>query len=116
MAGSSLPSSLLTQGGPALLFSSSNQVSEAKCQLVVTSGKRSLVRCLAKKKISFVDQILDYIEVAPFGARLSNPNMNGLSCLWEVRQVALERDVKFFTETEENNQMRGPRTGVPYFL
>lgn len=62
MAGSSLPSSLLTQGGPALLFSSSNQVSEAKCQLVVTSGKRSLVRCLAKKKISFVDQILDYIE------------------------------------------------------
>ncbi|CAF2064445.1 sanguinarine reductase isoform X1 [Brassica napus] len=65
MAGSSLPSSLLTQGGPALLFSSSNQVSEAKCQLVVTSGKRSLVRCLAKKKISFVDQILDYIEGGP---------------------------------------------------
>lgn len=62
MAGSSLPSSLLTQGGPSLLFSSSNQVSEAKCQLVVTPGKRSLVRCLAKKKISFVDQILDYIE------------------------------------------------------
>ncbi|XP_056856955.1 phytochrome-associated serine/threonine-protein phosphatase 3-like [Raphanus sativus] len=28
----------------------------------------------------------------------------------------MERDVKFFTETEENNQMRGPRTGVPYFL
>ncbi|KAK7853965.1 phytochrome-associated serine/threonine-protein phosphatase [Quercus suber] len=27
-----------------------------------------------------------------------------------------EREVKFFTETEENNQMRGPRTGVPYFL
>jgi hypothetical protein len=27
-----------------------------------------------------------------------------------------ERDVKFFTETEENNQMRGPRTAVPYFL
>ncbi|KAI4313171.1 hypothetical protein L6164_026171 [Bauhinia variegata] len=25
------------------------------------------------------------------------------------------RDVKFFIETEEN-QMRGPRTGVPYFL
>uniref|UniRef100_M4DHR8 Uncharacterized protein n=1 Tax=Brassica campestris TaxID=3711 RepID=M4DHR8_BRACM len=65
MAGSSLPSSLLTQGGPSLLFSSSNQVSEAKCQLVVTPGKRSLVRCLAKKKISFVDQILDYIEGGP---------------------------------------------------
>uniref|UniRef100_M1CKR3 Serine/threonine-protein phosphatase n=2 Tax=Solanum TaxID=4107 RepID=M1CKR3_SOLTU len=28
----------------------------------------------------------------------------------------MEREVKFFTETEENNQMRGPRTGVPYFL
>ncbi|XP_068493779.1 phytochrome-associated serine/threonine-protein phosphatase-like isoform X2 [Phaseolus vulgaris] len=27
----------------------------------------------------------------------------------------MEREVKFFTETE-NNQMRGPRTGVPYFL
>ncbi|KAH0894959.1 hypothetical protein HID58_057388 [Brassica napus] len=60
--------------------------------------------------------IYTIISFAPFGALLSNPNMNGLSCLWEVRQVALERDVKFFTETEENNQMRGPRTGVPYFL
>ncbi|KAG8500475.1 hypothetical protein CXB51_002733 [Gossypium anomalum] len=28
----------------------------------------------------------------------------------------MERKVKYFTETEENNQMRGPRTGVPYFL
>ncbi|EMS50045.1 Phytochrome-associated serine/threonine protein phosphatase [Triticum urartu] len=28
----------------------------------------------------------------------------------------MDRDVKFFTETEENNQMRGPRTAVPYFL
>ncbi|XP_027151257.1 uncharacterized protein LOC113751442 [Coffea eugenioides] len=28
----------------------------------------------------------------------------------------MEREVKFFTETEENNQMRGPRTGVPHFL
>ncbi|KAF5201648.1 Serine/threonine-protein phosphatase 6 catalytic subunit [Thalictrum thalictroides] len=28
----------------------------------------------------------------------------------------MEKEVKFFTETEENNQMRGPRTGVPYFL
>ncbi|RWR92636.1 phytochrome-associated serine/threonine-protein phosphatase [Cinnamomum micranthum f. kanehirae] len=28
----------------------------------------------------------------------------------------MEREVKFFTETEENNQMRGPRTGVTYFL
>ncbi|KAG8502072.1 hypothetical protein CXB51_002134 [Gossypium anomalum] len=28
----------------------------------------------------------------------------------------MEREVKFFTETEENNQMRGPRSGVPYFL
>ncbi|KAJ0229012.1 NAD(P)-bd_dom domain-containing protein [Hirschfeldia incana] len=60
-----LPSSLLTQGGYSVLFSSSNQVSEANCRIVVTSGKRSLVRCLAKKKISFVDQILDYIEGGP---------------------------------------------------
>ncbi|CAI9271083.1 unnamed protein product [Lactuca saligna] len=28
----------------------------------------------------------------------------------------MEREVKFFTETEKNNQMIGPRTGVPYFL
>uniref|UniRef100_A0A165X6P1 Serine/threonine-protein phosphatase n=1 Tax=Daucus carota subsp. sativus TaxID=79200 RepID=A0A165X6P1_DAUCS len=28
----------------------------------------------------------------------------------------MEKEVKFFTETEENNQMRGPRMGVPYFL
>lgn len=28
----------------------------------------------------------------------------------------MEREVKFFTETQENNQMRGPRTAVPYFL
>uniref|UniRef100_A0A1J3H924 Uncharacterized protein ycf39 n=1 Tax=Noccaea caerulescens TaxID=107243 RepID=A0A1J3H924_NOCCA len=64
MAGTSLPSSLLTQG-PSLLFSSSNQISEAKSPVMITSGKRCLVRCLAKKKISFVDQILDYIEGGP---------------------------------------------------
>lgn len=28
----------------------------------------------------------------------------------------MERDVKFFTETEENSAMMGPRAGVPYFL
>jgi serine/threonine-protein phosphatase 6 catalytic subunit len=28
----------------------------------------------------------------------------------------MEREVKFFTETEENNQMRGPRSAVPYFV
>lgn len=61
MAGTSLPSSLLSQG-PSLLFSSPNQISEAKSPIMITSGKRCLVRCLAKKKISFVDQILDYIE------------------------------------------------------
>lgn len=27
-----------------------------------------------------------------------------------------ERDVKFFTETDENNAMMAPRAGVPYFL
>lgn len=27
-----------------------------------------------------------------------------------------ERDVKFFTETEENQAMMAPRAGVPYFL
>ncbi|XP_039127070.1 phytochrome-associated serine/threonine-protein phosphatase-like [Dioscorea cayenensis subsp. rotundata] len=28
----------------------------------------------------------------------------------------MEREVKFFTKTEENNQMRGPGTRVPYFF
>jgi serine/threonine-protein phosphatase 6 catalytic subunit len=28
----------------------------------------------------------------------------------------MERDVKFFTETEENTAMMAPRSGVPYFL
>ncbi|XP_010416018.1 PREDICTED: uncharacterized protein LOC104701947 isoform X1 [Camelina sativa] len=84
MAGTSLPSSLLSQG-PSLLFStSSNQVSEAKCGIVITSGKRSLVRCLAKKKISFVDQILDYIEGGPklrkwYGAPELRPKDGSLS-------------------------------------
>ena len=27
-----------------------------------------------------------------------------------------ERDIKFFTETEENSAMMAPRAGVPYFL
>ncbi|KAF9675118.1 hypothetical protein SADUNF_Sadunf10G0198100 [Salix dunnii] len=35
--------------------------------------------------------------------------------LW-LPALLFEREVKFFTETEENNHMRGPRTGVPYFL
>ncbi|XP_010428153.1 PREDICTED: uncharacterized protein LOC104712869 isoform X2 [Camelina sativa] len=84
MAGTSLPSSLLSQG-PSLLFStSSNQVSEPKCGVVVTSGKRSLVRCFAKKKISFVDQILDYIEGGPklrkwYGAPELRPKDGSLS-------------------------------------
>jgi hypothetical protein len=30
--------------------------------------------------------------------------------------VLQERDVKFFTETEENQAMMAPRAGVPYFL
>ncbi|CAH2066955.1 unnamed protein product, partial [Thlaspi arvense] len=64
MAGTSLPSSLLSQG-PSVLFSSSNQFSEAKSRILITSEKRCLVRCFAKKKISFVDQILDYIEGGP---------------------------------------------------
>ncbi|CAN8235265.1 unnamed protein product [Cochlearia groenlandica] len=60
----SLPSSLLSQR-PSLLFSSPNQISEAKLRVLITSQKRCLVRCFAKKKISFVDQILDYIEGGP---------------------------------------------------
>ncbi|RZR92625.1 hypothetical protein BHM03_00020959 [Ensete ventricosum] len=40
----------------------------------------------------------------------------GAGWLFGSRVTAEEREVKFFTETEENNQMRGPRTGVPYFL
>ncbi|XP_019058071.1 PREDICTED: uncharacterized protein LOC104813956 isoform X3 [Tarenaya hassleriana] len=65
MAGSSLPSSLLGQGS-SLLFSSLNQYcSRPKPNLLFKSGERRLVRCFAKKKISFVDQILDYIEGGP---------------------------------------------------
>ncbi|KAF3772458.1 Phytochrome-associated serine/threonine-protein phosphatase [Nymphaea thermarum] len=32
--------------------------------------------------------------------------------------LSKEREVKFFTETEENNAMKGPRTGdiLPYVL
>ncbi|ESQ27924.1 hypothetical protein EUTSA_v10018914mg [Eutrema salsugineum] len=40
-------------------------MAESKSRILITSGKRSIVRCLAKKKISFVDQILDYIEGGP---------------------------------------------------
>ncbi|CAE5963917.1 unnamed protein product [Arabidopsis arenosa] len=84
MAGTSLPSCLLSQG-PSLLFSSSNQVSEAnQCRIGITSGKRCRVRCFAKKKISFVDQILDYIEGGPklrkwYGAPELRPKDGSLS-------------------------------------
>ncbi|XP_022683864.1 phytochrome-associated serine/threonine-protein phosphatase-like [Setaria italica] len=40
----------------------------------------------------------------------------GLKYMFQEKGLVTERDVKFFTETEENNQMRGPRTAVPYFL
>ncbi|CAH8257959.1 unnamed protein product [Arabidopsis lyrata] len=83
MAGTSLPSCLLSQG-PSLLFCSSNQVSETKCRIGISSGKRCRVRCLAKKKISFVDQILDYIEGGPklrkwYGAPELRPKDGSLS-------------------------------------
>ena len=29
---------------------------------------------------------------------------------------SLEREVKYFTETEENSTMMAPRNAVPYFL
>ncbi|KAE8672666.1 Phytochrome-associated serine/threonine-protein phosphatase [Hibiscus syriacus] len=38
----------------------------------------------------------------------------GLKYMFQDKGLVTEREVKFFTETEENNQMRGPRTGVPY--
>ncbi|KAG2246795.1 hypothetical protein Bca52824_086423 [Brassica carinata] len=41
---------------------------------------------------------------------------NMVSHLFKSFLLNIERDVKYFNETEENNQMRGPRTGVPYFL
>lgn len=34
----------------------------------------------------------------------------------DVILTSQERDVKFFTETEENQAMMAPRAGVPYFL
>ncbi|XP_023643465.1 uncharacterized protein LOC17894577 isoform X2 [Capsella rubella] len=104
MAGTSLPSSLLSQG-PSLLFSTSNQVSEAKCGFVISSGKRGLVRCLAKKKISFVDQILDYIEGGPklrkwYGAPELRPKDGSLS-----------GDDDEFKE-EEDNDLDGDKDAV----
>ena len=30
--------------------------------------------------------------------------------------AALEREVKYFTETDENSNMMAPRAAVPYFL
>lgn len=39
----------------------------------------------------------------------------GYDCVFVLVAVQ-ERDVKFFTETDENNAMMAPRAGVPYFL
>nr|BAD43660.1 unnamed protein product [Arabidopsis thaliana] len=113
MAGTSLPSCLLSQG-PSLLFSSSNQDSEAnKCRIGITSGKRCLVRCFAKKKISFVDQILDYIEGGPklrkwYGAPELRPKDGSLSGdddeFEEEKEDDLdgEKDVVFVTDGDSD--------------
>ncbi|EOA31974.1 hypothetical protein CARUB_v10015217mg [Capsella rubella] len=59
-----------------------------------------------------------------FGSRVTTEVWSAPNYCYRCGNVAsilsfndnMEREVKFFTETEENNQMRGPRSGVPYFL
>ncbi|KAL9460798.1 hypothetical protein AB3S75_003910 [Citrus x aurantiifolia] len=66
MAGTALPSTLSIQTSH---ISFTSQIKSFKLaspsSLIFNFEKRVLVRCSAKKKISFVDQILDYIEGGP---------------------------------------------------
>lgn len=64
MARTALPSTLLSQTS-LVSFPSQNNIPckpTTPSSFTLTFQKRVLVRCSAKKKISFVDQILDYIE------------------------------------------------------
>ncbi|XP_039004483.1 uncharacterized protein At2g37660, chloroplastic-like [Hibiscus syriacus] len=48
-----------------LVFGSQNPWRALNSSFLINIGKRSLIRCSAKKKIGFTDQILDYIEGGP---------------------------------------------------
>ncbi|XVF86880.1 hypothetical protein PTKIN_Ptkin18bG0076700 [Pterospermum kingtungense] len=63
MAGTLSSSTLLSQ--TYLVFPSQNPWKALNSSFLVNIEKRALVRCSAKKKVGFVDQILDYIEGGP---------------------------------------------------
>ncbi|KAE8655372.1 hypothetical protein F3Y22_tig00117032pilonHSYRG00234 [Hibiscus syriacus] len=48
-----------------LVFGSQNPWRALDSSFLIKMGKRALIRCTAKKKIGFMDQILDYIEGGP---------------------------------------------------
>ncbi|KAH1066332.1 hypothetical protein J1N35_031319 [Gossypium stocksii] len=48
-----------------LVFTSQNPLRTLNSSFLINIEKRALIRCSAKKKIGFVDQILDYIEGGP---------------------------------------------------
>ncbi|PPD83009.1 hypothetical protein GOBAR_DD20053 [Gossypium barbadense] len=48
-----------------LVFTSQNPLRNLNSSFLINIEKRALIRCSAKKKIGFVDQILDYIEGGP---------------------------------------------------
>ncbi|MBA0658691.1 hypothetical protein Goklo_010875 [Gossypium klotzschianum] len=48
-----------------LVFTSQNPLRTLNSSFLINFEKRALIRCSAKKKIGFVDQILDYIEGGP---------------------------------------------------
>ncbi|XP_022715255.1 uncharacterized protein LOC111274683 isoform X2 [Durio zibethinus] len=62
MAGSLSASTLLSQ---TYLVFTSNPWRTLNSSFLINIEKQALVRCSAKKKIGFVDQILDYIEGGP---------------------------------------------------
>ncbi|XWS16181.1 hypothetical protein CRYUN_Cryun34aG0062900 [Craigia yunnanensis] len=63
MAGTLSSSTLLSQ--THLVFPSQSPWRTLNSSFLVNIEKRALTRCSAKKKIGFVDQILDYIEGGP---------------------------------------------------
>ncbi|KAJ4833922.1 hypothetical protein Tsubulata_044619 [Turnera subulata] len=69
-----------------------------KNSMVFTTGNRALVRCSAKKKLSFMDQILDYIEGGP-----KLRKWYGASDPLEKDGPSMEDDDDFSEENEERD-------------
>ncbi|PPR87849.1 hypothetical protein GOBAR_AA32841 [Gossypium barbadense] len=63
MAGTLSSSTLHCQ--TCLVFTSQNPLRTLNSSFLINIEKRALIRCSTKKKIGFVDQILDYIEGGP---------------------------------------------------